>query len=440
MIHMWFLWATMSMLIPVFFTQSVPASSGEMALNFKWSGKGGSSDGRISYDVTDNVGTFTVQGEVFEVVAYYSQVMGDPNPPGVTRWIDLCGVSKKGNNMINIDIGLNPHDYSRVQAIWFQDYKNPMRDHSPSSSSTSHFTDASDPFFKFKLAMPEMFGLPTRSVDTGITIHGNDQIQFERNVGWMMVGKVNCSLVPIATINCNSCGYNCPVGCHKSPWWEIHFIYYHKAISASDKDQIGFGIYYIYPEDKSFVQLNYTWSIPSYDTPAITYDAKWSGTIPEIPELGMPIDRLRGHVSGTSLDGPQNFFVSTVNEQCKDYLRAADETKCKSDMYEGLQVGTNYYGDPPILCHCKNSEDYPQKQLPTVCPKFYIATDMFCYPEDEKVHNETSRIIPKCVDPSTSTMGFYEQCYENCRQGFISMVNEDPFHQRNFQSCVKFQW
>merc|ERR1719397_552887 len=107
-----------------------------------------------------------------------------------------------------------------------------------------------------------------------------------------MVNNVNCSVVPIATINCDDCGYNCPVGCQKSPWWEIHFVYYHKAQgSTKDKDQIGFGIYYIYPYDKTFVQLNYTLAIPTYETPAITYNAKWSGTIPEIPELGMPVYR-----------------------------------------------------------------------------------------------------------------------------------------------------
>lgn len=61
-----------------------------------------------------------IRGQTYTTVAYYTQgsafamnylsaaVMGWPNPPGTVRWIDLLGVSTKGNNLAVVYLGLPP--------------------------------------------------------------------------------------------------------------------------------------------------------------------------------------------------------------------------------------------------------------------------------------------------------------------------------------------
>ena len=44
-----------------------------------------------------------------------------------------------------------------------------------------------------------------------------------------------------------------------------------------DATELGFGIFYLYPYNRTFVQFNYTLMLPSLKTPAITFDAVWTG-------------------------------------------------------------------------------------------------------------------------------------------------------------------
>jgi len=90
---------------------------------------------------------------------------------------------------------------------------------------------------------------------------------------------VNYTTQPISTVNCYNCGANCHT-CDRSPWYELHFIY-----SSIETQEAGFGIYYIYPYNKNFVQLNYTLTVPTLATPNITYQASWSGTIPQFDSV-----------------------------------------------------------------------------------------------------------------------------------------------------------
>jgi hypothetical protein len=41
--------------------------------------------------------------------------------------------------------------------------------------------------------------------------------------------------------------------------------------------ELGFGIFYMYPYNRTFVQFNYTLMLPSLKTPAITFNANWYG-------------------------------------------------------------------------------------------------------------------------------------------------------------------
>lgn len=75
---------------------------------------------RSEHSCSNNYGVVNIRGETYTTVAYYTQgsvftlkylnaaVMGWPNPPGSVRWIDLLGVSTKGENLAVIYLGLPP--------------------------------------------------------------------------------------------------------------------------------------------------------------------------------------------------------------------------------------------------------------------------------------------------------------------------------------------
>jgi len=83
----------------------------------------------------------------------------------------------------------------------------------------------------------------------------------------------NYTLIPISTVDCSNCGANCHT-CYRSPWFELHFIYF-----SNELNETGFGIFYIYPYNQTFVQLNYTLTASSLSTPALTYNANWGGKL-----------------------------------------------------------------------------------------------------------------------------------------------------------------
>eukprot|EP00122_Pirum_gemmata_P009710 Pgem_evm1s8963 len=134
--------------------------------------------------------------------------------------------------------------------------------------------------------------------------------------------------------------------------------------------------------------------------------------------------------------------ITNAASTCKDYILTPGQTTCAGEQYIGLQLGQvqGYPTTQPILCHCKNEIDYQQQTTETSCPYGYYAVDMFCEPKpvNGNYPNQTG-IPPLCADQETSTMGFYEQCYVNCKSGFVSFVNQDPFNNKwGFQSCIQF--
>jgi hypothetical protein len=119
------------------------------------------------------------------------------------------------------------------------------------------------------VALPRLTAMPKRSIDTGISITGS-QIGLRGARGWLVVpGLGNLTTHMLSTVDCSSCVSNC-LECEKGPWFELHFVTSPVAM---------FGIYYIFPANTSFVQLNYTFALPSYAQPSLNYQAVWSGTI-----------------------------------------------------------------------------------------------------------------------------------------------------------------
>jgi len=252
------------------FEQKTPATHGKLSMNFKLTAVG-TSVGGLQYNITNNVGTMVIRGETYHTVAYYTQVMG---LPAEVRWFDLFGIAENSSNLAIVYIGCNPPpNTSVVTIIWEEDFFTPLTPDSPGSSDACIFTDLSGkPDYTFPVNFPPLIGLPTTPYNTSIQIRGKE-VYLDSTHGWMTIAKTNYSIIAITAVDCDDCGENC-VECPKAPWYELHFIYYSVPLS-----QTGFGIFYIYPYNTTFVQLNYTLCLPTLSTPAIQYTANWSGTI-----------------------------------------------------------------------------------------------------------------------------------------------------------------
>jgi hypothetical protein len=98
-------------------------------------------------------------------------------------------------------------------------------------------------------------------VDTGISIDGAE-IQLGPAGGTITLAGVLYALLPFATVDCTAC----PGG----PWLELHSM-------LLNGEQGCFTILYLFPEDKTKVQLSYTLCLPSLETPTAMYQASWSG-------------------------------------------------------------------------------------------------------------------------------------------------------------------
>jgi len=165
-----------------------------------------------------------------------------------------------------------------------------------------HFVNlANQPDYNTQVNLPSLNTLPSKIYPTGISISGSDDVYLDPNgAGWMLVPSTNefqsnnrylsnekneenlklnieqqnnYTIIPISTVDCSGCGANCHT-CYRSPWYELHFIYFNDELNET-----GFGIFYIYPYNTTFVQLNYTLTASSLTTPALTYDVNWSGSL-----------------------------------------------------------------------------------------------------------------------------------------------------------------
>jgi len=223
-------------------------------------------------------GTMIIGGQKYITAAYYTQVMG---LPPVVRWFDLVGISTDSSNLAIVYIGCNPPpDTNYITTTYEEDFQNQLREDDPSGWIDCNFVDlSSKPNYKFAVSMPALIGLPENPFNTSVTISGTEVI-LNNDHGWMIANKRNYTIIPISTVNCDDCGENCDT-CYQSPWYEIHFIHY----SDATPPITGFGIFYIYPYNQTFVQLNYTINFPTLEQLAITYQATWSGD-PFTTELG----------------------------------------------------------------------------------------------------------------------------------------------------------
>jgi len=267
------------------FNQSTGKTHGKLSMNFKFTSSGVSESNLVQWNITNNVGTMVIGGKTYQTAAYYTQVMGDPGDWFV-RWFDLVGIADDGSNLAIVYLGCLPppvESNNTIQSVWEEDYNDQLSSDSPPEADCG-FTDlANKPDYDFEVTFPSLNGVPQNTLDTQVQIKGKE-VFLDGSYGWMIVDGHNYTIAPISTVDCSDCGQNC-IECPTAPWYELHFIYY-----SSSLQQTGFGIFYIYPYDRTYVQFNYTICFPTLDTPAITYEATWTGTPPgRSRTVGLPI-------------------------------------------------------------------------------------------------------------------------------------------------------
>ncbi len=221
--------------------------------------------------LANNTGTLTFRGKTYAALAYYTQEMGSYKryPSELqARWIDVVAVALDGSDLLISYIDCDPQDVTQpVQALWVETLSVPLYGFSAHSGSCAGFVNANQ---TVPVALPRLTAAPKRSIATGITIAGPLIGLRGTEAGWLVVpGLGNLTTHMLSTVDCSSCVSNC-LECEPGPWFELHFVTTPIAM---------FGIYYIFPANATFVQLNYTFALPSYAQPSLNYQAEWTGSV-----------------------------------------------------------------------------------------------------------------------------------------------------------------
>eukprot|EP01095_Lingulamoeba_sp_RSL-Kostka_P001888 TRINITY_DN1267_c0_g2_i1.p1 TRINITY_DN1267_c0_g2~~TRINITY_DN1267_c0_g2_i1.p1 ORF type:complete len:407 (-),score=104.96 TRINITY_DN1267_c0_g2_i1:149-1369(-) len=273
-------------------SQSTGPSKGVFNSNFLVS-VSGETENNNSFNLVNNTGTMTIRGQKYVALAYWTQVMeawGDQD----VWWINVVGIAEDSSNLAIVYIDCT--DNKLQSDFWEEDWDTFLYSESIQQKyvgQSCQFTRRYD--WQTKIQMPSLNTIPSTTVDTKITITGQD-VGFYGDHGWLIIDHKNFTVLPISYVNCFNCLSNCgPENnnekqidntdtnpyCYSGPWYEIH----HAATyTENDNTVTCFGIFYLFEKDHSFVQWNYTYCLPQNTSPQILYSANWEGKLPRNPQ------------------------------------------------------------------------------------------------------------------------------------------------------------
>jgi hypothetical protein len=114
-----------------------------------------------------------------------------------------------------------------------------------------------------EVSLPALQVAPT-ALDTGMSVSGTD-IEIGAGGGQLVLAGDTWDVVPFNTVDCST---TCPGG----SWYELHVMLLRPGAAC-------FTVLYLFPDDPSVIQLEYTLCLPSLSTPEAVYSATWSGTL-----------------------------------------------------------------------------------------------------------------------------------------------------------------
>jgi hypothetical protein len=257
---------------------SIPATQGTLSAPFQVAITGDGTDRLGAISIVENAGDLQFNGNKHVGFVYYSH---DWTSANYTLY-DFVTLADDGSDLAVTylycqDSGL-PYAYS-------ESLLNPMALESTTGTcaSLSQTTDVS-------VTLPALQVTP-QPFNTGIAISGAD-LSLGSAGGTVALGADSYSVVPFNTVDCTSC----PGG----PWYEIHSM-------LMRADTGCFAILYLFPDDPTYVEIEYTICLPSLTQPEATYYYPWTGTLlarrslatppMPMPALPRPAPRPPGEIS-----------------------------------------------------------------------------------------------------------------------------------------------
>jgi hypothetical protein len=245
-------------------------TSGNLANTFTVDVSASGEDRLDALSLTSSVGTLSLLGEGHGAVAYGDQ---DWASAGYHLY-DVLSVAQSGDSLALTYVYV---EGSAVPYVYTEGYGVPVDWEYASGTAQGRSVPADA-----EVTLPALRALPP-PMSTGIRVTGSD-LTLDDTGGTMTLGGVTRSVHPMALVDCS----DCPDG----PWYEVHVV-----LAGSDAC---FGILYLYPDDPSWVDLEYGLCLPTLERLDGALDASWTGDLAarrtrpsEAPVHGVPPTRRR---------------------------------------------------------------------------------------------------------------------------------------------------
>ncbi|MES2639992.1 MAG: hypothetical protein V4850_10935 [Myxococcota bacterium] len=245
-----------------------PATDGVLTLPFSVDASGGGPDRLDDVALLDASGTLVLSGVSHLAVAYQDH---DWSASGYHLY-DLISLAEDGSNLavtyLYCQDGALPYAYT-------ESFLHPMGWESTTGTCAGSAQEG-----QVNVSLPALRAAPA-PFDPGVRIEGDD-VSYDGEAGRIVLAGVERDLRPFNVVDCT----DCPGG----PWYEVHSLLDGPADAC-------FAILYLYPDDPSFVQVEYGICLPTLERLSTSIDAGWTGGLdgpPPPPRLLRPVpSRLR---------------------------------------------------------------------------------------------------------------------------------------------------
>lgn len=227
-----------------------PATEGSLTLPFTVDAAGAGPDRLDDVALLDASGSLVLSGVSHLAVAYQEHDWVESG----YRLFDLVSLAEDGSNLavtyLYCQDGALPYAYT-------ESFLHPM-DWETTTGSCAGSSRATE----VDVSLPPLRAGPP-PFDPGVRISGDD-VSYDGEQGRVVLAGVERTLQPFNVVDCT----DCPGG----PWYELHSL-------LDGPDDACFAIVYLYPEDPSFLQVEYGLCLPTLERLSASLDASWSGQL-----------------------------------------------------------------------------------------------------------------------------------------------------------------
>ncbi|MFZ5478833.1 MAG: hypothetical protein ACOZNI_18820 [Myxococcota bacterium] len=227
-------------------------TDGDLAVPFTLDASGTGDDRVDSVELLDAAGTIELDGVGHAAVAYQDHDWTDAG----YHLYDLVSVAEDGSNLAVTYLYCSGDD---LPYAYTESFTHPMAWETTRGSCDGAVADGIA-----RAELPALLARP-EPIETGFTFDG------ELAEGRLTLEDTEREWIPFNTVDCAEC----PGG----PWYELH------SLLVGEGDAC-FAILYLFPDDPTFVQVEYTLCLPTLERPTGVISATWSGS-PQGPPAPM---------------------------------------------------------------------------------------------------------------------------------------------------------